>query len=61
MAQMLPCEVDTVRQRNNRKILAVASGKVSESVIFVDKIDNFPFMETARELTFLKEFKSIDE
>ena len=60
MAQMLPWEVDTVRQRNNRKILAVASGKVSESVIFVDITDNFPSMEAARELTFLKEFKSID-
>ena len=42
-------------------MLAVANGKLPELVVFIDKIDNFPFMETARELTFLKEFKSIDE
>ena len=60
MAQMLLCEVDTVCQRNNRKISPVASGKVPESVIFIDKIDNFPFIEAAREVTFLKESKGID-
>jgi hypothetical protein len=56
MAQMLPWEVDTVCLRNNRKILAVATGKVPEPVILVDKIDNFPFIEAAREVTFLKDF-----
>ena len=55
MAQMLPCEVDTVCLRNNRKILAMATEEVPESVIFVDKIGNFPFLEAAREVTFLKD------
>ena len=45
---------------NGRVVAVILQRTVPESVIFVDKIDNFPFIEAAREVTFLKEFKGID-
>jgi hypothetical protein len=45
---------------NGRVVAVILQRTVPESVIFVDKIDNFPFIEAAREVTFLQEFKGID-
>lgn len=45
---------------NGRVVAVILQRTVPESVIFVDKIDNFPFIEAAREVTFLKEFEGID-
>jgi hypothetical protein len=43
------------------RVVAVIHKKtVPESVIFVDKEDNLPFIEAAREVMFLREFKGID-
>ena len=42
------------------RVVAVIHEKtVPESVIFVDKEVNRPFVEAAREVTFLREFKGI--
>ena len=42
------------------RVVAVIHEKtVPESVIFVDKEVNRPFIEAAREVTFLREFKGI--
>ena len=43
-----------------RVVAVILQKTVPESVIFVDKIDNFPFIEAAREVKFLKEFEGID-
>jgi hypothetical protein len=46
--------------RVEQRVVAVIHEKtVPESVIFVDKDDNRPFIEAAREATFLREFKGI--
>ncbi len=45
----------------NERVVAVIHKKtVPESVIFVDKVDNLPFIEAAREVMCLSEFKGID-
>ena len=45
----------------NERVVAVIHEKtVPESVIFVDKDDNLPFIAAAREVTFLREFKGND-
>jgi hypothetical protein len=42
-------------------VVAVIHEKtLPESVFFVDKDDNRPFIEAAREVAFLNEFKGID-
>jgi hypothetical protein len=44
--------------RVKERVVAVLHEKtVPESVIFVDKTDNLPFIEAAREVMFLKEFQ----
>jgi hypothetical protein len=43
------------------RVVAVIHEKtVPQSVIFVDKDENLPFIEAAREVMFLREFKGID-
>jgi hypothetical protein len=43
------------------RVVAVIHEKtVPESVIFVDKDENLPFIEAAREVTYLREFNGID-
>ncbi|MGD8370619.1 MAG: hypothetical protein PVG64_01800 [Syntrophobacterales bacterium] len=43
------------------RVVAVIHEKtVPESVIFVDKDANLPFIEAAREVMFLREFEGID-
>ena len=47
--------------RVKERVVAVIHEKtVPESVIFVDKDENLPFIEAAREAMFLREFKGID-
>ena len=47
--------------RVEERVVAVIHHKtVPESVIFVDKDDNLPFIKAAREVMFLKEFKGIN-
>ena len=47
--------------RVKARVVAVIHEKtVPESVIFVDKDNNLPFIEAAREVGFLAEFKGID-
>lgn len=47
--------------RIEERVVAVIHKKtVPESVIFVDKDDNLPFIEAARKVTFLREFNGID-
>ena len=47
--------------RVEERVVAVIHDKtVPESVIFVDKDDNRPFIEAALEVSFLREFKGID-
>ena len=44
------------------RVVAVIHEKtVPQSVIFVDKAENLPFIEAAREVVFLREFKGIDQ
>ncbi len=44
--------------RTEERVVAVIHEKtVPESVIFVDKDDNLPFIEAAREVMFLREFQ----
>ena len=45
---------------NGRVVAVIHERTVPESVIFVDKADNLPFIGAAREVTFLTEFKGID-
>jgi hypothetical protein len=47
--------------RVKERVVAVIHEKtVPQSVIFVDKDENLPFIEAAREVLFLREFKGID-
>ena len=47
--------------RVKTRVVAVIHEKtVPPSVIFVDKDENLPFIEAAREVMFLREFKGID-
>ena len=47
--------------RVKTRVVAVMHEKtVPPSVIFVDKDENLPFIEAAREVMFLREFKGID-
>ena len=47
--------------RVKERVVAVIHEKtVPQSVIFVDKDENLPFIEAAREVSFLREFKGID-
>ena len=43
-----------------RVVAFIHEKTVPASVIFVDKYENLPFIEAAREVLFLKEFKGID-
>ena len=44
----------------DRVVAVIHKKTVPESVIFVDKDNNLPFIEAAREVGFLAEFKGID-
>ena len=47
--------------RVKARVVAVIHEKtVPPSVIFVDKDENLPFIQAAREVMFLREFKGID-
>ena len=43
-----------------RVVAFIHEKTVPQSVIFVDKDENLPFIEAAREVSFLREFKGID-
>jgi hypothetical protein len=45
----------------DKRVVAVMHEKtVPPSVIFIDKDENLPFIEAAREVIFLREFEGID-
>jgi hypothetical protein len=43
-----------------RVVAVIHEETVPQSVIFVDKDENLPFIEAAREVLFLREFEGID-
>ena len=45
---------------DKRVVAFIHEKTVPASVIFVDKDENLPFIEAAREASFLREFKGID-
>lgn len=73
-AEELARALNTVMERENdqlkavqnclkidERVIAIIHKKtVPESIIFVDRVDNLPFIEAAREVEFLKEFDGID-
>jgi hypothetical protein len=45
----------------DERVIAIIHKKtVPQSIIFVDRVDNLPFIEAAREVEFLREFDGID-
>jgi hypothetical protein len=73
-AEELARAMNTVMKRQNNQLKAVQNclkiderviaiihkKTVPESIIFVDRVDNLPFIEAAREVECIKEFDGID-